>query len=442
MLLRVAFGELPEAETTPVVQDLIAEEATSVSQAPMELPKVTPSAGLALEPQVKIGGAPQPSEAVPARPSSESQLPVALLPEPPPLSGPAPAEEEPPAQPQPQEAAPPQQPAGFGTAIVQPGGFDPASVPPATSAAPPETAAATVEKPGGGAGVAALLATHAAALEQMAADLATEPLYRPDEHDALWRLRFLLSAKHKVDRASADAAAALRFRAEYALDTIAAEVRPHHAPARLWSQWPGSLRIAQHMPAWMTQPDPDRGPVLYLRISEYNPEGVFGPKEEPALSDEEFVRSQIYAKEWMFAARDEATRRTGSLAKVTMVLDFGGLEMRHLTHKRARKLWQHPALAAADESYPQAAGTIVIVNLPGPLVFIFNRLARPLFPKKMQEKIRVAGSAAKARETFASLGIALEAVPACVGGDSPAWPPPAETIVLKEALEFHRSRCS
>ena len=68
MLLRVAFGELPEAETTPVVQDLIADEATSVSQAPMELPKVTPSAGLALEPQVKIGGAPQPSEAVPARP--------------------------------------------------------------------------------------------------------------------------------------------------------------------------------------------------------------------------------------------------------------------------------------------------------------------------------------------------------------------------------------
>ena len=73
--------------------------------------------------------------------------------------------------------------------------------------------------------VAELLNQHADGVQKMADALASDPLFKPDEHDALWRLRFLLSAKNKVDKATKDAARCLQWRKENNIDEIAAKVR-------------------------------------------------------------------------------------------------------------------------------------------------------------------------------------------------------------------------
>ena len=70
--------------------------------------------------------------------------------------------------------------------------------------------------------------------------------------------------------------------------------------------------------------------------------------------------------------------------------------------------------------YPQALGTIVLVNLPGALAFLFNTIVKPLAPAKVQEKIRVASNAAK---EFERIGLPLSDVPSVLGGQMKAWPP-------------------
>ena len=72
--------------------------------------------------------------------------------------------------------------------------------------------------------VGALLAQHSAAVHAMADSLASSQptLFKPTVHDKLWRLRFLLSSKGDVTKATANAAACLKWREENGMDAIAA----------------------------------------------------------------------------------------------------------------------------------------------------------------------------------------------------------------------------
>ena len=143
--------------------------------------------------------------------------------------------------------------------------------------------------------------------------------------------------------------------------------------------------VQKFTPCHIVHPDPDSGIVVFQRMSENDFEGLLGTEKAPtALSDEQWIQYQLYWKEWMYQRRDAVSRRTGSLAKSIIVLDVGGLSQKHIGNKRYKKLMTHPAIKKADDMYPQALGTIVIVNLPGALAFLFNSVVKPLAPPKVQ----------------------------------------------------------
>jgi len=190
-----------------------------------------------------------------------------------------------------------------------------------------------------------------------------------------------------------------------------------------WESWPGFAQVQKFTPNHVTHPDTNRGTIVFQRLSENDFDGLLGTEKQPKISDEEWVQYQLYFKEWLFQRRDAVSRRTGSLAKNIVLLDMGGLSQKHLGNKRYKKLMTSPAIKTADDMYPQALGTIVIINLPGALAWIFNKVVKPLAPPKVQDKIQVVASSSKAREAYAKLGIAPEHVPVDLGGNMPAWPP-------------------
>ena len=261
--------------------------------------------------------------------------------------------------------------------------------------------------------VSALLEQHAGALHQMVSELASDPLFRAEEHDALWLLRFLLSASGKTDKAIKNAAACLKWRAENGIDAIAAKVR-----STPWNQWPGYRAVQSFTADHVTHPDPDKGTVVFKRMAENDFDGLFGG--DPALRDEDWVLYQFHLKEWLYQRRDATSRRTGGLAKNIVIVDMGGLSRKHLGSKRYKALMTHPAIKTADEMYPQALGAIVLVNLPGALSFLFNTIVKPLAPSKVQEKIRVASNPKK---EYARLELNLDDIPSEVGGNLTTWPP-------------------
>ena len=141
-----------------------------------------------------------------------------------------------------------------------------------------------------------------------------------------------------------------------------------------WESWPGFAQVQKFTPNHVTHPDTNRGTIVFQRLSENDFDGLLGTEKQPKISDEEWVQYQLYFKEWLFQRRDAVSRRTGSLAKNIVLLDMGGLSQKHLGNKRYKKLMTSPAIKTADDMYPQALGTIVIINLPGALAWIFNKV--------------------------------------------------------------------
>lgn len=129
---------------------------------------------------------------------------------------------------------------------------------------------------------------------------------------------------------------------------------------------------------------------------------------------------QLYLKEWLFQRRDATSRRTGTLAKNTVVLNMSGFSSKYVSNARFKKLLTHKTVKTADEMYPQSLGTMVIVGLPSTVAFLFKTMVMPLAPKKVQEKIRVTSTPVN---EFERLGIGVEHVPQPLGGTMAVWPP-------------------
>jgi len=277
------------------------------------------------------------------------------------------------------------------------------------SAQPP-----TPKSPAPGTEVAKLCAEHSKAIADMAKALQSNELYDPAHHDELWLLRFLLSAKSKVEKATADAAACLQWRVDHKMDQVAAKLRKG-----TWADWPGHPLVQEITPMHVTHPDKSRGTIVFQRLADSDLDRL------GEIDEEEFIQYQLYLKEWLFQRRDATSRRTGTLAKNTIVLDMSGFSSKYLNNKRFKGLLTHKTIKTADEMYPQSLGTMVIVGLPGSIAFLFKTVVMPLAPKKVQEKIRVASDPPA---EFKRIGLGLEHVPVPLGGAA-LWPPPEDARV-------------
>jgi len=284
------------------------------------------------------------------------------------------------------------------------------------TAATPPPKPATPKSPEPGSELSKLLEQHAKAIEQMANGLTSNPLFDSTQHDGLWLLRFLLSAKGKVAKAIEDAAACLQWRADNQMDSVAAALR-----TKGWEDWPAWGKVHSIMPMHVTHPDRGRGTIIFQRLADSNLDRL------DEIDEEEFICYNMYLKEWLFQRRDATSRRTGTLAKNTIVLDMAGFSNKYLSNARFKKLLTHKKVGKMDEMYPQSLGTMVIVGLPSAVSFLFKTMVMPLAPKKVQEKIRVTAEPAK---EFERIGLGLEHVPKPLGGTMIIWPPKEDARCL------------
>jgi len=260
-----------------------------------------------------------------------------------------------------------------------------------------------------------LLSQHGAAVAEMGKELKSHPLFKAEEHDDLWRLRFLLSAKNDVSKAYENAVTCLQWREDNKIDEIAERLRT--VPP---DQWPGFPHVQKWTPMHVTHPKSTGGSDVYMKMGENDYDGMLGPEKSPLISEADWLLCQFYMKEWLFMRRDNVSRRTGSLAKNVIVLDMSGLTRKHVSNSRYKKLMTHPAIKKADDMYPQALGTLVIIGLPGVMTWLFNSVVKPLAPPKVQDKIQVTSDPPK---VYVKLGLSIDDVPQSMGGKAEGWPP-------------------
>lgn len=270
--------------------------------------------------------------------------------------------------------------------------------------------------------VAQLLEAHAAAVAQLHAALVDEPLFRPKQHDALWRLRFVLSHQADLPRAAAAARFTLRWRAEHGLEQIGATVR-----ARLLCEWPSASKIGQVFPVHLCQPDPGRGPLVVLRAAEFDPERL----GRAGISKRDDFEYALHQTEWLHLAADAVTRKTGVLTKVCRLLDLRGA-----SGKNMQACFFGPVGAAAssqpiEDAYPQLVGALLVFNLPGgALRWMWDNTVKPLLPERMRVKTFVVDQDSAADRKLVAEYIALEHLHTTFGGSSGAWPPPSAAGTL------------
>ena len=122
--------------------------------------------------------------------------------------------------------------------------------------------------PPGALSVRHMLDTHREDIESLRALVCTHPHFKPERHDGLWLLRYLLSHKLRVRAAAAAARKSLQIRHERQLDAIADFVR-----TKLPNEWPHfkavrPLAVIEMLPARVpTEDEPERAAWDVLKQS-------------------------------------------------------------------------------------------------------------------------------------------------------------------------------
>jgi hypothetical protein len=194
------------------------------------------------------------------------------------------------------------------------------------------------------ASVPELLQKHVAKIEQVKAELKSDPLYEKGKHDDLWILRFLLSHKQKTKRALRAAKQTLLFRKEYNLDQrdirllaphkVKEEENDDAAPSfsslsnlsRAYSiRAPGDAII-------YTIPDKERGVVAFLKFTGIQSD----PETLKKMSNDDWDTMFVYSSEWTFQWLDYVTRKTGRLTKSIRFINLDGASFSNF-HRQAIK---------------------------------------------------------------------------------------------------------
>ena len=340
----------------------------------------------------------------------------------------------------------------FAAAI--PGGGDSRGVArdvaPATAACPRQR-----PRPHGKQSVRELLVIHRDAVEKLRLLVSTHPHFKPERHDGLWLLRYLLSHKLSVPAAAAAARSALQIRHERRLDEIAdfvrtqpAEAWPHFATIRpiavveMLSTRPPSETPAESA-AWdvLLRARSQQGitPVQAYAAAQaaYKAHGGIGEwqsfdhglVEVGLLSEmrmhelwplrQELEELTTYSMEWLFQHLDEATRRTDTLVKLTRMLSVEGLKLWMLNLKLAR--WDAQNKDKNQDLYPQLQDQMFFVNPPKAMLWAWAALVRPLLPKRVAERTHLVDTSTPDGLAVIEKACRLESLPTFLGG-SVKWP--------------------
>lgn len=145
------------------------------------------------------------------------------------------------------------------------------------------------------------------------------PLYDAKRHDDLWILRFWLSQKKSKDAINA-IKYTLELREKHGLDDKdIRDTPPHHVTEG---------KVLEFLQCWgedamiFTHPDPQRGVVLFLRLSSMDQHKVV-----ETLTEDHWLAVYMYTTEWTFQWLDYVTRTTGRLTRSVRIADTAGISM-------------------------------------------------------------------------------------------------------------------
>jgi hypothetical protein len=303
-----------------------------------------------------------------------------------------------------------------------------------------------------------LLTTHRAAIEKLRSLVRTHPHFKPERHDGLWLLRYLLSNKLSVHAAARAVCKSLKLRHERGLDEIADIVRtkpvsgwPHFEEVRALATiemfgaravdetvseaaaWKEAVRmlyierapsvqaveVAQAAYAahggvgqWHWH---DNGLVEIGRLRDLHMHELWPMRAKLDVVD-------MYSCEWLFQHLDDASRRKGELVKATQILSLDGFSLRMLNLKLVR--WDANRKAESQDLYPQQQDKMLFVNSPKALLWAWTRVVRPLLPKRVAEKTQLIDTSRPAGLKALEKCCRLEGLPVFLGGSSSIpWPP-------------------
>jgi hypothetical protein len=251
-----------------------------------------------------------------------------------------------------------------------------------------------------------LIQKHHANITKLRKSLSKDPLYDPIKHDSLWLLRFLLS-HHTVAEALPAAQNFLQYRHEKKLDDSDLRL---HVPSVVNPLTADFFKCFDAPDAMVySQPDPDRGVVLYVHLADINQTKL------ASISDDNWPF--WYFLEWMFQMLDSVTRRTGRLTKGIRFVDLE----RYSMAQNHRETVNRNAQNARDcqDHYPQMLASVFVVNAPSVFTVCF-RIIKPLLPKRFVEKFDILPK----HHTEKLLPyMSLEDIPTRYGGKNESWPP-------------------
>eukprot|EP00980_Cylindrotheca_fusiformis_P007584 scaffold1580_cov116-Cylindrotheca_fusiformis.AAC.19 len=250
-------------------------------------------------------------------------------------------------------------------------------------------------------------------------------------YDDIWILRYLLSHKGSVKSASKAALNTILFREEKKLNELG-DIRhrlKNHGVRKSQSSGtseplPGFEmyeRYCDENAAFVTQPDKDRGVILYCDVGQIDQNGIAG-----GMSEDDIKEWVLHTNEAIFQVLDDVTRRTGRLTKQMKMIDLGNASLRKMNFAYIKR--DAACSKAFEDFYPQLLGTMFIANCPSWVGAAWSAL-RPFFPKRLAEKIDFLPSMSKMKGNKSQLKpilkyVSEENLPARYGGRNKEWPLP------------------
>jgi CRAL/TRIO domain len=282
------------------------------------------------------------------------------------------------------------------------------AVPLATTPAPP--AHDTDDRPS----VVDLIVEYRAVIDQVATELASDPLYSAQKHDDLWILRFLLSHKKNLKASVKAAKHTLAFRAQHKLDEKDIRYFPvgPDVPEPAFQRY---LKYCSNDAFQFCVPDVKLGVVGICLGPSVDMHGLVENVDEA-----DWLPTIVYMAEWSHQWNDFLTRTSGRLTRSVRIIDLGGASFKHMNAECKKR--NGDAMKVTEDCYPQLVRSVFICRAPGWVQGIW-RVLRVFFPKRLVEKIDFVAPESNARDLNLLLKyISMENLPSRYGGKNQVWP--------------------
>ena len=140
-----------------------------------------------------------------------------------------------------------------------------------------------------------------------------------------------------------------------------------------------------------------------------------------SVDTETYRKAILHLNEWTAFALDQATRKTGRLVKCFRMFDAGGMGIKgfNLAFMKMDSELQNQL----QNVYPQQLAALIVVNLPTPVRWFWEKLLKPMMPSRVVDKVLILDPSRPdhVRQIVDRTGLTEDWLPTFAGG-SMLWP--------------------